>query len=59
MPNIVKEKNEAFTLLYSTLLNSLLTSFLRLESMPLSEGGDRVVVPWYNRGGTWYNIVQM
>ena len=25
----------------------------------LHEGGDRVVVPWYQRGGTWYNIVQM
>ena len=24
-----------------------------------SEGGDRVVVPWYQRGGIWYNIVQM
>ena len=24
-----------------------------------TEGGDRVVVPWYQRGGTWYNIVQM
>ena len=23
------------------------------------EGGDRLVVPWYQRGGTWYNIVQM
>ena len=23
------------------------------------EGGDRVVVPWYQRGGTWYNIVEM
>ena len=23
------------------------------------DGGDRVVVPGYQRGGTWYNIVQM
>ena len=23
------------------------------------EGGDRVVVPWYKRGGTRYKIVQM
>ena len=23
------------------------------------EVGDRVVVPWYQRGGTWYNIMQM
>ena len=23
------------------------------------EGGDMAVVPWYQRGGTWYNIVQM
>ena len=23
------------------------------------EGGDRVVVPWYERDGNWYNIVQM
>ena len=23
------------------------------------EGGDRVVVPWYQRGGTWYNILQV
>ena len=23
------------------------------------EGDDRVVVPWYQRGGTRYNIVQM
>ena len=22
------------------------------------EGDDKVVVPWYQRGGTWYNILQ-
>ena len=23
-----------------------------------TKGGNRVVVPWYQRGGTWYNILQ-
>ena len=25
----------------------------------LFRGGDRVVVPWYQRGGTWYKIVHL
>ena len=26
--------------------------------MSLSEGGDRVVVPWHQSDGTWYNILK-
>ena len=29
------------------------------QTRTFSEGGDRVVVPWYQRGGTWYKIVQL
>ena len=29
------------------------------EHLSQQEGGDRVVVLWHQRGGTWYNIVQM
>ena len=32
---------------------------LHSPSWLLKEGGDRVVVPWYQKGSTWYNIVQM
>ena len=32
---------------------------LLIHNFTKSEGGDRVVVPWYQRGGTWYNVVQM
>ena len=36
-------------------LNIMLLHFIQT----LLEGGDRVVVPWYQRVGTWHNIVQM
>ncbi len=34
------------------------TTVVRIDPLawPTSEMGDRVVVPWYQRGGTWYQI---
>ena len=31
----------------------------RFANRVFPEGGNRVVVPWYQRDSTWYNIVQM
>ena len=40
--------------------NSLLmTSHTVLNCVLVPDGDDRLVVLWYQRGGTWYNIVQM
>ena len=33
-------------------------SFRPIQTAAFSEGGDRVVVPWYQRSGTWYSIMQ-